>query len=217
MAAEEELELDDIQGGIIPGFKKDHCLIVGLFIEDVAGCKTWLKTQAQEVALASEVLAFNRLYQAMRSRRGREKGIPHAVWKSLSFSATGLALLRPDDKIKDAFEDKFVAGMYDDNLHDPPVAQWKMGGSAETVPHILIVLAADNEGDLDAEMMRLIKEIGASGGGGSPAVRLSGSPQVGATLPPPLTGREHFGFKDGISQPAIRGLPRSPHFPDPRP
>ena len=37
MAADELLELDDIQGGIIPGFKKDHSLIVGLFIEDVAG------------------------------------------------------------------------------------------------------------------------------------------------------------------------------------
>jgi deferrochelatase/peroxidase EfeB len=80
------------------------------------------------------------------------------------------------------------------------------GGSAETTPHILIVLAADRESDLDAEMTRLTKEIGASGGGGRPALHLAGPPQVGATLPAPLTGHEHFWFKDGISQPAIRGL-----------
>ncbi len=56
MVTDEELELNDIQGGIIPGFKKDYSLIIGLFIEDVPGCKAWLKTQANEVALASEVL-----------------------------------------------------------------------------------------------------------------------------------------------------------------
>src|SRR5205085_3440394 len=73
-------------------------------------------------------------------------------------------------------------------------------------PHILIVLAADQENDLNAEMTRLTKEIGASGAGGRPALHLAGPPQVGATLPVPLRGHEHFGFKDGISQPAIRGL-----------
>ena len=100
MVADEELELHDIQGGIIPGFKKDHSLIIGLFIEDVPGCKTWLKTQANEVALASEVLAFNRLRLAIRQRRGHEMGVAKVVWKSISFSAAGLALLRPNDDIK---------------------------------------------------------------------------------------------------------------------
>src|SRR4051794_32234436 len=198
MVADEELELDDIQGGIIPGFKKDHSLIIGLFIEDVPGCKAWLKTQAGEVALASEVLAFNRLYRAMRQRRGREAGLATIVWKSISFSAAGLALLRPHDDIEGAFDDKFVGGMFQDNLQDPPGAQWKIGGSAETTPHILIVLAADREGDLNAEMTRLTNGIGASGNGGRPALRLAGPPQAGTTLPPPLTGHEHFGFKDGV-------------------
>jgi len=206
MAADEVLELDDIQGAIIPGFKKDYSLIVGLFIEDVPGCKAWLKTQAKEVARASDVLGFNRLYRAMRMRRGHERGLPNVVWKSISFSAAGLALLRPEDKIEKAFESKFVKGMFNDNLQDPPVAQWRFGGSAETLPDILVVLAADRESDLNAEMTRLIQEIGLSGGGGLPALRLFGPPQAGATLPPPLTGHEHFRSKDGISQPAIRGI-----------
>src|SRR5437762_10461394 len=115
MVADEVLELHDIQGGIIPGFKKDYSLIIGLFIEDVAGCKAWLKTQANEVALASEVLAFNRLYRAMRQRRGHEVGMANVVWKSISLSAAGLALLRPNDDIKGAFDDKFVSGMFNDN------------------------------------------------------------------------------------------------------
>jgi Dyp-type peroxidase family len=206
MVVDEELELDDIQGAIIPGFKKDYSLIVGLFIDDVPGCKAWLKLQANEIARATDVLAFNRLYRAMRARRGNEYGLPTVVWKSISFSASGLELLRSGDDIAQNFEQKFVAGMFNDNLADPPAAQWKIGGSAQTVPHILIVLAADRQSDLDAELTRLTKGIGESGGGGLPALRLSGPAQAGATLPAPLTGHEHFGFKDGVSQPAIRGL-----------
>jgi len=206
MVADEVLELDDIQGGIIPGFKKDHSLIVGLSIEDVGGCKAWLKAQANEVARATDVLRFNRLYKAMRARRGSESGLPTIVWKSISFSSAGLALLRPKDDVANSFEDKFVAGMFNDVLQDPSPANWKFGGTAQSVPHILIVLAADKQSDLDAEMTRLVKEIGESGGGGVPALRMSGPAQPGATLPPPLTGHEQFGFKDGVSQPAIRGL-----------
>jgi Dyp-type peroxidase family len=206
MAAEEVLALDDIQGAIIPGFKKDFSIIVGLFIDDVAGCKSWLKTQAAEVARASDVLAFNRLFKAMRRRRGSEHGLPSVVWKSISFSSDGLRLLRPQDDIQNSFDGKFVGGMFNDSLGDPPGNEWKIGGSAQTVPHILIVLAADKQSDLDAETSRLINGIGDSGGGGLPALRLAGPAQSGATLPPPLRGHEHFGFKDGVSQPAMRGL-----------
>jgi Dyp-type peroxidase family len=206
MAAEELLELDDIQGAIIPGFKKDFSLIVGLFIEDVSGCKAWLKLQASEAARASDVLAFNRLYRTMRKRRGNEHGMPSVVWKGISFSIAGLNLLRPDDDIAASFDDKFVAGMFNDSLQDPLGDQWQIGGTAQTVPHILIVLAADKQSDLDAETTRLIKGITESGGGGLPALRLAGPVQAGSTLPAPLKGHEHFGFKDGISQPALRGL-----------
>lgn len=209
MVDDEELELHDIQGGIIPGFKKNYSLLIGFVIDDVPGCRKWLKTQASEVSLASEVLAFNRLFSGMRQRRGHEAGTVSAVWKSISFSATGLALLRPGDDIKNTFEGKFVGGMYADNLQDPPVAEWTVGGNAETTPHVLVILAADRESDLNAEMTRLLTEIGTSGDGAVPALRLSGPPQTGTTLPAPLTGHEHFGFKDGISQPAIRGLASS--------
>ena len=85
MVAEEVLELDDIQGAIIPGFKKDYSIIIGLFIEEASGCKAWLKLQAKEVARASDVLSFNRLFRTMRKRRGDEHGMPSVVWKSISF------------------------------------------------------------------------------------------------------------------------------------
>ena len=46
MEPEEQLELDDIQGAIIPGFKKDHAALLYLRINDRTGCKRWLWPKA---------------------------------------------------------------------------------------------------------------------------------------------------------------------------
>src|SRR5437764_2300237 len=103
MEEEELLELDDIQGAIIPGFKKDHAALLYLRINDRAGCKAWLAERAKEVARADEVLAFNRLYRAMRQRRRSEALAPKAVWLSISFSCEGLSILRSPEEIDRAF------------------------------------------------------------------------------------------------------------------
>jgi Dyp-type peroxidase family len=74
------------------------------------------------------------------------------------------------------------------------------------VPHILLVVAADDEADLSAEVERLKATIANANAGSTRGLDVMGPPQTGATLPRDLRGHEHFGFKDGISQPAIRGL-----------
>jgi deferrochelatase/peroxidase EfeB len=147
--------------------------------------------------------AVLRLFRTMRKRRGNELGMPSVVWKSISFSTAGLKLLRPSDDIQANFDGKFLAGMFNDSLQDPPADQWKIGGSAQTVPHVLIVLAADKQSDLDAETSRLIKGIGESGGGGLPAHCGWPVRRKRRDVAPPLRAHELFGFKDGVSQPAI--------------
>lgn len=204
MIPEERLALDEIQGAVIPGFKKDYVAIVGLFIDDVQPCKQWLKVQASEVASASEVLAFNRLHKVMRQRRGSESATPNVVWKSIAFSADGLGLLRTPQEIKD-FESPFVNGMFQSALGDPPGDEWVVGGRPEAVPHVLVVLAADVSSDLARELERLMASLPVTSSG-TPAMHAFGPPQMGATLGGALRGHEHFGFKDGVSQPAVRGL-----------
>jgi Dyp-type peroxidase family len=208
MELEEQLELDDIQGAIIPGFKKDYAALLYLRINDRAGCKRWLADRAKEVARADEVLAFNRLFRTMRKRRDGETGLPSAVWLSISFSCEGLSILRSDAEIASAFafSDAFQDGMSKSVLHDPPPSAWTIGGTPETMPHILLVVAADDPKQLAAEIKRLKGTLGAGRGRRNRPLTLMAGPQLGATLPAPLTGHEHFGFKDGISQPAVRGL-----------
>ena len=48
------------------------------------------------------------------------------------YFAAANKLLRPGDDVGRNFEGKFVSGMFDDSLQDPPPAQWKIGRSAHS-------------------------------------------------------------------------------------
>src|SRR5215510_15543990 len=107
MLDEERLRLDDIQGAIVPGFRKDHAALLAIRIKDRAGCKAWLRARAREVSRGDEVLTFNRLFRAMRARRSSEAHTPKAVWIGLSFSFDALALLRSCQEVDGAFDSRF--------------------------------------------------------------------------------------------------------------
>jgi Dyp-type peroxidase family len=74
----------------------------------------------------------------------------------------------------------------------------------------VITIAGDKRADVDAYstvLDALFARYPASDGG--PALRAVGADLVGDTLGGALNGHEHFGFKDGVSQPALRGRPIS--------
>lgn len=84
---------------------------------------------------------------------------------------------------------------------------WVFGGPKNEAD-VVIIVAADSDEDLDDEVGRIEESIYA-GRSINGEHALSGVQiiykQNGATLPPPLTGHEHFGFLDGVSQPGLRG------------
>ena len=124
----------------------------------------------------------------------------------------------------DLFADKaFKSGMPNrsiDVLGDPPdpVAgqtavegnrnSWVFGGP-EQEPDVVVIVASDSIAELAAEVGRIEDTI-YSGRPGPGSFAGSGVTVVykqhGNTLPPPLTGHEHFGFLDGVSQPGVRGI-----------
>ncbi len=67
----------------------------------------------------------------------------------------------------------------------------------------MLILAADRSGDLDAELQRHRELLRSSGGREVWTYR-------GATLPGRMRGREHFGFKDLVSQPVLAGTQPAP-------
>src|SRR5438067_3687768 len=188
------LELADIQGNIVPGFRKDHSALLFLRIGDVDAARAWLGKLASIVATADEVLAFNRLFSAARRRR-RFEGALRATWVNVAFAAPGLARLVPDAAL--VADAPFHEGMHARAplLGDPSPAGWVVG-APELLPDVLVIVGSDSEADLDAQLRQL--EPGE--GGGLEVLRV----ERGATLPGDLAGHEHYGFKDGISQPGLR-------------
>jgi Dyp-type peroxidase family len=207
------LAMDAIQGNSIAGFNKDFQTLLLLRIVDVPHFKRWLKSVIPFIATAAEVLAFNRLFKAIRARRGESHTI-EATWINIAFSYHALTLLTDDATsfTDEAFKQGLAARSA--GLGDPtePEAEgnpenWVIGGPGNEADVILII-ESDDRDDLLAEVARIEHSLFPFRNAHGRIIR-SGAvvifKQQGATLPQPLTGHEHFGFLDGVSQPGLRG------------
>jgi Dyp-type peroxidase family len=200
--AESELNLGEIQGNVLAGFNKDHqsFLFVGFPVgSDPAG---WLAALAPDVATCTEALAFNALFKAVRERRGGRERTLAASWMNLALTAPGLQRLGVPPEELGAFPPSFNAGMAAQAQGNGDVGanapeHWIAPFGTQSV-HALVQLAADSARDLAFEELRQVDALVAHG-----LVLLYAQRGRART---DLPGHEHFGFKDGVSQPNIRGL-----------
>ena len=189
-----QLRLGDIQGNITPGFRKDYQAFVLVRFPDRQAGRRWLSALGPHVASAEEVASFLHLFRLVRRRRpGDETRVAATTWINVAVSWSGLERLGAPGL--DAFPAEFRTGHF----------RWsglssQAGGPAPRAVDALLLLAADLPDQLDAELRDQrgllercgVVEVGCFRGG---------------TLPGPQRGQEHFGFRDGISQPAIQGAP----------
>jgi Dyp-type peroxidase family len=220
---EPELNISNIQGNIIAGFNKDQQTMIFLrFRRDgdkaahVRNFRRWLAIFTPFIASAGEVLDFNRLFKRIRTRRKMETRTVQATWINIAFSFEALRLLAPADADKftdEAFRQDMAARAV--NVLDDPAdseaegnpRNWVFGGPGNEAD-VVIIVGSDDPNDLAATVSRIEQSI--YGGRTFDGRPLNSGVQIiykqeGATLPPPLTGHEHFGFLDGVSQPGIRG------------
>jgi Dyp-type peroxidase family len=200
-------EADDVQGNVVPGFNKDHQEFLFLaFGEDVAAVRAWLSWLAPRLASMAEVLSFRAEFRAERLRRGLREPTMSSTWISVAFSYPGLRALVGENEASAFGDQSFRQGLlarsgYLGDPTDPDLpghpSHWVVGGP-DNEADALVIVAADDEADLDSAVEEILAK--ASEGGLRSVFR-----QRGDTLPGPLTGHEHFGFKDGVSQPAVRG------------
>src|SRR5690242_4914246 len=91
------LALDDIQGNITPGFKKDHQAFLFVRFPGTAPdrqARAWVDDIRGSIAAADEVQAYNDLFRIVRSHRpGRESEAIRATWVNVGFSFPGLRKL----------------------------------------------------------------------------------------------------------------------------
>jgi len=218
--SEPVLDIDEIQGNILGGFTKDFQMMLFLEITHPANFRHWLNKLIPFVATSAEVIAFNRLFKSVRSRRQRE-GTIKATWTNIAFTHAGfqrLAEKSPDLSTlltPDFTDEAFVAGLAPRSscLGDPVDAgaeghpdKWVVGGTNNPDLHAVIIIGSDEESDLAKEVARFDAGGDLEIKGGHVTYR-----QPGANLPADpdpnktLSGHEHFGFLDGVSQPGLRG------------
>lgn len=200
------LELDDIQGSIVPGFKKNSQHFVFFRIVDTTLARGWLRNIASRISSAREVKEAHTLWKQMRERRGGDPDNLDFLFLSCALSAEALRKLKIEGV--DQFDDAaFKLGLESRAgvVGDPPAGSgepgspdtWLFGAGAKK-PDVLIILATDDYAWAKQSERELVT-----------SAQLGGLQQIhvdrGRVRPGNMAGHEHFGFRDGISHPAIRG------------
>jgi Dyp-type peroxidase family len=192
----EPLALDQIQGNIA-GFNKPLQSFIALHFDDATKGRDFVHAVLREVDTCAAVDAFNRRYK-WHVKRGKKP--PTSEWFNLLFSAKGLEAIEAPEL--EQFEAVFREGMRarageigDTGKSDP--GGWIEPFQAEI--HAVVILAADTPEGLTHWQERVGNHAHAHHV--SVLGRIDGRVREGEAH-----GHEHFGFKDGVSQPGVAGL-----------
>jgi Dyp-type peroxidase family len=190
------MELDDIQGLLVRGHvNMDGAEYLMLNISDGKAAQGWLRQMLSRITHAN-VKPDDQCLQVAFTWQGLEQLGMHTGWA------------------KD-FRSEFIQGLNNEyrarilgDIDESDSNNWQWGGPRNEIVHIVLMHFAVDEAALNAAHQELEKGILA--GGMKIVARLD-------TYANPLL-KEHFGFRDGISQPIMPGLrkkgsPGNPEVP----
>lgn len=180
------LELNDIQGIIRRGYGKlEAAYFLLLEIKDASLAKIWLGALADQI------------------RDGTTKPEKTETCVNIAFTQAGFEALGLDKELDKRFSIEFEGGMTTDHRQnilgdygESAPENWVWGGPKTTPVHVLLLLYAGDEDELEKLYERQRKKF--EEGGLTEIHKLD-------TLRLPGQ-KEHFGFHDGIGQPTISGL-----------
>jgi len=198
---EEILEIDDIQGNSIAGFNKQHMTLLSLRVQDAERARSWLRTLSPQLTTARSAIGSKLMFRQLRAAGLRALFPAGPAVLNAAVSAPFLRSLGfHPERLSD---EPFVAGLEarSASLGDPKAgpgapASWVIGNTQRPIDLLLIVGSEDATAVSDrvSELRR--------------AAEASGFQTTGideGSVRSDERGHEHFGFNDGISQPAIRG------------
>ncbi|KAJ7698702.1 dye-decolorizing peroxidase precursor [Mycena rosella] len=180
-ASAANINLDDIQGDILIGMLKNMELFFFFGIANATDFKAKLKSDILPLVTSTTQLLDN--------------STQPITALNIAFSQTGLLALNVTDSMSDV---PFAGGQaVDPNLGDPGTTNW-VPEFVGTNIHGVILLASDTLDNINSQLASLKSALGDS-------VTEIYSLQ-GAARPDNEKGHEHFGFLDGISNPAVVGF-----------
>lgn len=195
---EEQLEIDQIQGDVLVGLQKDVELFVGFVILDVHRFKRFLG--GMRITTALDALRAEARIAAMRANGG--SGRLDIRGLNIGFTIDGLRKLGAPGLpgIADApFREGLASRAA--GLNDPPtgpgaVANWLVGNGVGPLDGMVLITGRN-----DAAVNGVLHDLDIAAGDNTWRPFFVGRGQTRA----PQRGHEHFGFLDGVSQPAVRG------------
>jgi Dyp-type peroxidase family len=177
-----DIDLADIQGNVLRGYTYPCAAYLFLRIDDPAKARALMRRMLPQIATAEP---------------WRDGAPPTALHVALTYS--GLQAVGVPEAILDSFPEEFREGMaaraerLGDRGPSAP-ANWEPGlGSGEA--HVLVTVYAVDDAHLERARLAL-KTVGAEG-----AVTVINETRAAALE----GGKDHFGFFDGIAQPALEG------------
>ncbi|TRX88292.1 hypothetical protein FHL15_010796 [Xylaria flabelliformis] len=204
MAAPRPLDINNVQGDILEGLGKKHQSF--FFFRIKAGQASGFRDDLRSfIPLITTTTEAKKFHQAINEgkKEAAKQGKPFPLIENsgvnIAFSKKGLVALGFTDDIGDPlFENGMLADANDlgDDLTDWD-ADFKKG------IHGVITVAANNNNVLERTVDRIKKifRVGQKDVTIEEVTRLLGQTRPGAE-----SGHEHFGFNDGLSQPAVQNV-----------
>ncbi|WP_323809068.1 Dyp-type peroxidase [Kitasatospora acidiphila] len=193
-------------GDVLAGFKKDQMVLLMLSFQDGIKARSWLQRLTPRIATTRQVAAFNEAFSQARKRSGGDPTGLKATWMGLSFTYSGLQMLLGREPYPSADPGTTLGAFQQGPVPradkigdkgDSHPSHWLFGNNkTEGLIHAVLTIASDTVEDLNATVTEQ-REL---------AVRYGVSimfQQNGATLKGSRRGKEHFGFKDGVSEPGV--------------
>ncbi len=195
------LNLADVQGFILRGYRMPFVRHFVLQIKDVAGSKQFLGSLVNGDATSPIQITTAPPWT----------GKPDYCL-NIGLTYEGLKNLQLSDETLGSFPPEFIAGSAAraaivGDVGESAPENWVVGGPKKPPPHLLLFLYAQSCDVLESQTT-LLRTLFAGQGALSEV-----SYHDGNALP---DGRVHFGYTDGISQPTIDGAP-SKEIPDAQP
>lgn len=186
MPPTEKLELEDIQGLLIRGHSTHrHAAYLMLNVSTAQGARNWL----------AEILPL--------VAHGGHKS--NEIRVQVAFTWEGMAMLGVSETEFPGFRSEFIQGITAEHRsrflgdrEDSDPEHWHWGGPNNPTVHIVLMLFASSTGQMEEALAQFRTQF--EGFGLTENIALTGG------LNP--KSKEHFGFRDGISQPTIPGLSR---------
>jgi Dyp-type peroxidase family len=196
------LDLDDIQGDILQGLQKNSENFIFFKIQDAQAFKNAMKANVIG-RITTALLVREREEINQRREQQNEPPVDHWLGLNLSFTKDGLTQLLGTNRPQ--LDPSFERGAADpatiSALNDPATSTWVKKFLSDRIDGVFFITGPDKP-FVESHSSELLKSLG-----NSISVVYS---EIGNVRPDAERGHEHFGFRDGVSQPGIRGLtPRS--------